>query len=32
MELIRATERETAELIAFYQHVTDRMEDSGLNH
>ncbi len=32
MELIRATERETAELIAFYRHVTDRMEDSGLKH
>ena len=30
MELIRATEREAAELIAFYQHVADRMEDSGL--
>ena len=32
MELIRATEREAAELIAFYRHVTDRMEDSGLKH
>ena len=30
MELIRATEREAAELVAFYRHVTDRMEDSGL--
>ena len=30
MELIRATGREAAELIAFYRHVTDRMEDSGL--
>ena len=30
MELIQATEREAAELIAFYHHVTDRMEDSGL--
>ena len=32
MELIRATERELDELLAFYRHVADRMEESGLQH
>ena len=32
MELIRATEQELDELLAFYQHTADRMEESGLQH
>ena len=32
MELIRATERELDELLAFYQHVSDNMEKNGLQH
>ena len=30
MELIRATEQELDELLAFYQHVADHMEEKGL--
>ena len=30
MELIRATERDVDELLAFYQHVADTMEEKGL--
>ena len=30
MELIRATEQELDELLAFYRHVTDHMEEKGL--
>jgi len=30
MELIQATEREAEELLAFYQHVADNMEEKGL--
>ena len=30
MELIRATEREAEELLAFYQIVADNMEEKGL--
>ena len=30
MELIRATERDVEELLAFYQHVADTMEEKGL--
>ena len=30
MELIRATQAETDELLAFYRHVADNMEESGL--
>ena len=32
MELIQATERELDELLAFYQHVADHMEEKGLQH
>ncbi len=32
MDLIRATEQEADELVAFYQHVADNMEKSGLQH
>ena len=32
MELIRATEREADELLAFYRHVADNMEEKGLQH
>ena len=32
MELIRATERDVDELLAFYQHVADNMEETGLQH
>ena len=32
MELIQATARETDELLAFYQHVADNMEEKGLQH
>ena len=32
MELIRATERDAEELLAFYQHVADTMEEKGLQH
>ena len=32
MELIRATEQELEELLTFYRHVADRMEEEGLQH
>lgn len=32
MELIQATAREADELLAFYQHVADHMEEKGLQH
>ena len=32
MELIRATERDADELLAFYEHVADTMEEKGLQH
>jgi mannose-6-phosphate isomerase len=31
MELIRATERDAKDLLTFYQHVADNMEEKGLN-
>ena len=32
MELIRATEQELEELLSFYRHVADTMEESGVQH
>ena len=32
MELIRATERDVDDLLAFYRHVADTMEETGLQH
>ena len=32
MELIRATERDVDDLLAFYRHVADNMEEQGIDH